>query len=98
MYESENEFDPNDETASCVLIIWELWRPHPYDGRVVGTNEPLAYLYAGNTNVQFVGGADMLIAVAKYVVGYYSKNPVEIANVLSTIRQVTREVDKMDTT
>ena len=40
----------------------------------------------------------MLVAVAKYVVGYCSKNPVRIANVLSTIRQVTREEDKMDTT
>ena len=40
----------------------------------------------------------MLVAVAKYVVGYCSKNPVRIANVLSTIRQVTREVAKMDTT
>ena len=40
----------------------------------------------------------MLVAVDKYVVGYYYENPVKIANVLSTIRQVTREVDKMDTT
>ena len=40
----------------------------------------------------------MPVAVAKYVVGYCSKNPVRIANVLSTIHQVTCEVDKMDTT
>ena len=47
--------------------------------------------------MQFLGGEDVLVAVAKYVVGYCSKNPVRIANVLSTIRQVTREVDKMET-
>ena len=98
MYESEVEFDANDEKVSCVLVIWELRRPHPCDGRVVETNKLLAYLYASNTNVQFLGGEDVLVAVAKYVVGYCSNNPVRIANVLSTIRQVTREVDKMDTT
>ena len=98
MYESEVELDANDERVSCVLVIWELRRPHPCDGRVVETNKLLAYLYASNTNVQFLGGEDVLVVVAKYVVGYYSKNPVRIANVLSTIHQVTREVDKMDTT
>ena len=98
MYESEIEFDANDEKVSCVLVIWELRRPHPCDGRVFETNKILAYLYASNTNVQFLGGEDVLVAVAKYVVGYCSKNPVRIANVLSTIRQVTREVDKIDTT
>ena len=98
MYDSEVEFDANDEKVSCVLVIWELRRPHPCDGRVVETNKLLAYLYASNTNVQFLGGEDVLIDVAKYVVGYCSKNPVRIANVLSTIRQVTREADKMDTT
>ena len=92
------EFDTNDEKVSCVLVIWELRRPHPCDGCVVETNKLLAYLYASNTNVQFLGGEEVLVAVAKYVVGYCSKNPVRIANVLSTIRQVTREVDKMDTT
>ena len=86
MYESEVEFDANDEKVSCVLVIWELRRPHPCDGRVVDTNKLLAYLYASNTNVQFLGGEDVLVAVAKYVVGYCSKNPVRIANVLSTIR------------
>ena len=54
-------------------------------------------LYASNKNVQFLGGQDVLV-VAKYAVGDCSKNPVKIANVLSIIRQVTREVDKMDTT
>ena len=98
MYDSEVEFDAHDEKVSCVLVIWELRRPHPCDGRVVETNKLLAYLYASNTNVQFLGGEVVLVAVAKYVVGYCSKNPVRIANVLSTIRQVTREVDKMDTT
>ena len=98
MYESEVEFDANDEKVSRVLVIWELRRPHRCDGRVVETNKLLAHLYASNTNVQFLGGEDVLVAVAKYVVGYCSKNPVRIANVLSTIRQVTREVDKMDTT
>ena len=82
---------------SCVLVIWELRRLNPCDGRVVETNKLLAYLYASNTNVQFLGGEDVLVPVAKYAVGYCSKNPVKIANVLSTIRQVTREVDKMDT-
>ena len=97
MYESEVEFDANNEKVSCVVVIWELRRPHPCDGRVVETNKLLAYLYASNTNVQFLGGEDVLVAVAKYVVGYCSKNLVRIANVLSTICQVTREVDKMDT-
>ena len=81
MYESEVEFHANDEKVSCVLVIWELRRPHPCDGRVVQTNKLLAYLYASNTNVQFLGGEDVLVAVAKYVVGYCSKNPVRIANV-----------------
>ena len=97
MYDSEVEFDANDEKVRCVLVIWDLRRPHPCDGRVVETNKLLAYLYASNTNVQFPGGEDVLVAVAKYVVGYCSKNPVRIANVMSTIRQVTREVDTMDT-
>ena len=65
---------------------------------MVETNKLLAYLYASNTNVQFLGGENVLVAVATYVVGYCSKNSVRIANVLSTIRQVTCEVDKMDTT
>ena len=96
MYDSEVEFDANDEKVSCVLVIWNLQRPHPCDGCVVETNKLLAYLYASNTNVQFLGGENVLVAVAKYVVGDCSKNPVRIANVMSTIRQVTREVDKMD--
>ena len=33
MYESEVEFDANDEKVSCVLVMWELRRPHPCDGR-----------------------------------------------------------------
>ena len=53
------------EKVSCVLVIWELRRPHPCDGRVVETNKLLAYLYASNTNVQFLGGEDVVIAVAK---------------------------------
>ena len=98
MYEWEAEFDPNDEKVSSFLVIWELRRPHPCDGRVVETNKLVAYLYASNKNVPFLGGEDVLVAVAKYVVGYCSKNPVKIANVLNTTRQVTRKVDKMDTT
>ena len=98
MCESEVEFDANDETVSCVVAIWELRRPHPRDERVVETYKLLAYLYASNINVQFLGDKDVLVAVAKYVVGYWSKNPLKIANVLSTIRQMPREVDKMDTT
>ena len=98
MYDSEVEFDANDEKKSCVLVIWELRQPHPCDGRVVETDRLLAYLYSSNTNVQLLRGEDVLVAVTKYVVGYCSKNPVRIASVLSTIRQVTREVDKMDTT
>ena len=65
---------------------------------MVETNKLLAYLYASNTNVQFLRGQDVLVAVGNYVVDYCSKNQVRIANVLSTIRQVTREVDKMDPT
>ena len=98
MYDSEVEFDANDEKVSCVLVIWELRRPRPCDGRVGKSNKLLAYLYASNTNVQCVGGEDVLVAVAKYVVGYGSKNPVTVADLLTAIRQVTREVDKMDTT
>ena len=98
MYNSESNFNANDEKVSCVLVIWELRRPHPCDGRVVETNKLLAYLYASNTNVQFFWGEDVLVAVAKYVVGHCSKNPVRIVNVQSTIRQVTHEIDKMETT
>ena len=97
MYDSEVEFDANDEKVSCVVVIWHVRRPHPCDGHVVETNKLLAYPYASNTNVQFLRGEDVLVVVAKYVVGYCSKNPVRIAIVLSTIRQVTREMDKMDT-
>ena len=46
MYESEVEFDANDEKVSCVIVIWELRRPRPCDGRVVETNRLLAYVYA----------------------------------------------------
>ena len=56
MYDSEVKFDANDEKVSCVLVIWELRRPHPCDGPVVGTDKVLAYLYASNTSVQFLGG------------------------------------------
>ena len=74
MYDSEVEFHANDEKVSSILLIWELRRPHPCDGLVVETNKLLAYLYARNTNVQFLKGEDVLVAVAKYVVGYCSKN------------------------
>ena len=98
MYDSEVEFDAKDEKVTCVLIIWELRRPDPCDGHVLETNKLLAYLYASNTNVQFLGGEDVLVAVDRDAAGYCSKNPLRVANVLSTIRQVTREVDNMDTT
>ena len=98
MHDSEVEFDANDKKGSYVLVIWELRQPHTYDGRVVETNKLLAYLYASSTNVKFFWFEDVLVAVAKYVVGYCSKNPVRIANMLSIIRQVTHEVDKMDPT
>ena len=39
MYDYESEFNPNDESVSCVLVIWELRRPHPCDGLVVETNK-----------------------------------------------------------
>ena len=51
MYDSEVEFDANDEKVSCVIVIWDLRRPYPCDGRVVETNKLLAYLYASNKNV-----------------------------------------------
>ena len=40
----------------------------------------------------------MLVAVAKYNVGYCSKILVRFANVLSTIPEVTRELVNKDTT
>ena len=98
VYDSEYEFNANNEKVRCVLVICELRAQHPRDRRVVETNNLLAYLYASNTNVQFFGREDMVVAVAKYVVAYCSKNPVRIANILSTSRQVTRDVDKMDAT
>ena len=48
----------------------------------------MAYLFASHTNVKHLGGEDVLIAVAKYVDGCCSKNLVQVANVMSTIRQV----------
>ena len=36
----------------------------------------MAYLFASNTNVQHLGREDVFMAVAKYVVGYCSKNAV----------------------
>ena len=65
-------------------------------GVLLRATSSVAYLFASNTNVQHLGGADVLIAVAKYVVGYCSKNPVQVANVMSTIRQVSREVKEME--
>ena len=70
MYDSESDFNPHDENVSCVLVIWELRRPHRFNGCAVETNKLLAYLYASNTNVQVLGGEGVLVAVAKYVVGY----------------------------
>ena len=96
VYKSEEEFDRPEESVACVLVVWELKRPDPRDGRVVEGNKLMAYLFASNTNVQHLGGEDVLIAVAKYVVGYCSKNPVQVANVMSTIRQVSREVKEME--
>ena len=96
MYDSECEFGPTDEKVTCVLAMFEM--PHRCDGRVVETNKLFGYLYASNTNAQFLGGDALLVAVAKYVVGCRSKNAARIANVLGTSRQVTPEVDKMDAT
>ena len=84
VYKSEEEFDRHEESVACVLVVWELKRPDPRDGRVVEGNKLMAYLFASKTNVQHLGGEDVLIAVAKYVVGYCSKNPVQVANVMST--------------
>ena len=56
----------------------------------------MAYLFASNTNVRHLASEDVLIAVAKYVVGYCSKNPVQVANIMSTIRQVSWEVKEME--
>ena len=82
MYVCEAVFNHYDENLSCVLVMWEL-RPHPCDGRVVETNKLWAYLYASNTNLHFLGGEDVLLAVAKHVVSYCSKNLVKTTNVLS---------------
>ena len=96
VYKSEEEFDRHEESVACVLVVWELKRPDPRDGRVVEGNKLMAYLFASNTNIQHLSGEDVLIAVAKYVVGYCSKNPVQVANVMSTIRQVSREVKEIE--
>ena len=54
-------------------------------------NKVMAYVYASNGNAQPLGGEAMLTAVAKYVVGYCAKNPVQLTNILSTVRQVMLE-------
>ena len=79
-----------------MLVVWELKRPDPRDGHVVEGNMLMAYLFASNTNVQHLGCEDVLIAVAKHVVGCCSKDPLQVANVMSTIRQVSREVKGME--
>ena len=96
VYKSEEESDRHEESVACILVVWELKRPDSRDGRVVEGNKLMAYLFASNTNVQHLGGEDVLIAVAKYVVGFCSKNPVQVANIMSTIRQVSREVKEME--
>ena len=88
------DFCPNWESANpgpedAVAVLWELARPLQQDGRVAEFNRVLAYVYASNTNAQPLGGEAMLTAVAKYVVGYCAKNPVQLENILSTIRQVS---------
>ena len=51
----------------------------------------MAYLFTSNTNVPHLGGKDIFIAVAKYVVGYCSKNPVQVENVMSTFGKYLEE-------
>ena len=79
-----------------MLVVWELKRPNSRDGSVVEGNKLMAYFFAINTNVQHLLGEDVLIAVAKYVVGYCRKNPVQVPNVTSTIWQVSPEVKEME--
>ena len=94
----EDDFDRHDEDIACVLVIWELKRPDKRDGCVVEGNKLLAYLYASNTNTQHLGGEDVLIGIARYVVGYCSKNLVKVTNVLATIRQLSHEAGAPDGT
>ena len=96
VYKSEEKFDRHEESVACVLVVWEPKRPDPRDGRDVEGNKLMAYLFASNTNVQHLGGEDVLIVVARYVDGYCSKNLVQVADVMSTIRQVPREVKEME--
>ena len=63
------------------------------DGRVVETSIAMAYAFASNSNAQLLGAQESQIAVIKYVVGYCTKNPVQLANTLTLIRQVEAEVD-----
>ena len=56
----------------------------------------MGYLVASNTNVQHLAGEDLLIGVAKYVVGYCSKNLVQVATVMSTIRQISPGVKEIE--
>ena len=64
VFKSEEEFDRHEESFACVFVVLELKRPDPRDRRVVEGKKLMAYLFASNTNVQHLGGEDVLIAVA----------------------------------
>ena len=88
---AEDTIEVHAEDVLATLSIWEPARPDPRDGRVVETNLVMAYVYSSNTNAQLLGGEAALTAIAKYVVGYCAKNPVQLESVLSTIHHVLQE-------
>ena len=89
--EARPTLDETDVVAT--LVAWELKRPHRCDGRVVESNEVVAYALASNSNAQFLGGEIGFIGLAQYVVGYCAKNPVKLTGVLSVIKHVIQEID-----
>ena len=83
----QEEHIRNDEGQ--YVVVWELARPNHRDGRVVETNQCMSYTFASNTNAQLLGAESS--GVVRYVVGYCSKNPTALANVLATVRHVMLE-------
>ena len=57
-----------------MLVVWEVKRADQRDGCIVEGNKLIVYLFASNTDVQHLGGADILIAAGKYDLERRSKN------------------------
>lgn len=82
---------PDDDPVQEVgrLIIWIGKRPDRRDGRIVDNNFILTAVCVSNTSVQFLGGASTgLVGLARYVVGYCTKDPNAVNNVVNTMQSV----------